>query len=106
MVVADHPSQSLSMEMDLEAAADWTVSFFQHFYNDETPPLFYEPMNESFVHAGNFGSDDSAVRLGMSGLYREIGQAFDESDFNVNVIGVTGQPSQSLPVRRGAFIAL
>lgn len=97
LVVTDHPYQSFSMEMDLEAAADWTVSFFRHFFNDETRPLFYEPMNEPFVHAGDFGSDDAAVRLRMSELYREIGKAFDESGLDVDVIGyASAWPSMEL----------
>ena len=87
LVVTDHPQDAFHMEMDLEAAAEWAVTFFQYFFNDASRPLFYEPMNEPFVHASNFGKDENAVIRRMAELYREIGKAFDASDLDVKVVG-------------------
>ncbi|MGJ8639963.1 MAG: T9SS C-terminal target domain-containing protein [Opitutaceae bacterium] len=96
-VVTDHPYMTFDMGLDLEATADWTVSFFKHFYNDDTRPIFYEPMNEPFVHAGDFGKDRNAVKKRMSELYREIGKAFDESGLDVKVLGyASAWPSMEL----------
>jgi len=87
LIITDHPYETFHMDMDIKAAAQWTVSFFRHFYNDESRPLFYEPMNEPFVHAKNFGDDDEAIRLKMSELFREIGKAFDASGMDVSILG-------------------
>ncbi|MGC6455243.1 MAG: T9SS C-terminal target domain-containing protein [Coraliomargaritaceae bacterium] len=96
-VVTDHPRDTFHMDMDLEAAAQWTVSFFKHFYNDASRPMFYEPMNEPFVHAKDFGDDDNQVIQRMSELYREIGKAFDASDLDVKVVGyASAWPSMEL----------
>jgi hypothetical protein len=87
LVVTDHPGDAFHMEMDLESAADWAVTFFQYFFNDTSRPLFYEPMNEPFVHANNFGKDENEVIQRMAELYREIGKAFDASGLDVKVVG-------------------
>ncbi|MEM6884988.1 MAG: family 16 glycoside hydrolase [Verrucomicrobiota bacterium] len=97
MVITDHPYDTFHMDLDLEAAADWTVSYFKHFYNDSTRPIFYEPMNEPFVHAKDYGKDLDAVKKKMAGLYREIGKAFDEAELDVNVVGyASAWPSMEL----------
>lgn len=97
VVITDHPADTFDMDMDLEAAADWTVTFFKHFFNDETRPLFYEPMNEPFVHAKHFGKDDDVVMKRMAELYREIGKSFDESGLDVQVVGyASAWPSMEL----------
>lgn len=87
MVVTDHPYKAFHFDMDPVAAAQWAVRFFKHFYTDESRPLFYEPINEGFVHAKNYGKDEQAVRRKMAELYREIGKAFDESGLDVKVVG-------------------
>ncbi|MEO0796697.1 MAG: T9SS C-terminal target domain-containing protein [Verrucomicrobiota bacterium] len=97
LVVTDHPYDTFHMDMDTEAAADWTVAFFKHFYTDEDRPLFYEPMNEPFVHAKDYGKDNNAVKRRMAELYRDIGIAFDKSGLDVQVIGyASAWPSMEL----------
>ena len=97
LVITDHPYETFHMDMDIKAAAQWAVTFFRHFHNDESRPLFYEPMNEPFVHAKNFGSDTDAVIRRMAELFREIGKAFDASGLDVSVFGyASAWPSMEL----------
>ena len=96
-VFTDHPRDIFHMDMDLEAAAEWSVTFFEHFFTDKTRPLFYEPMNEPFVHAKDFGTDTDQVIRRMTELFREIGKAFDASGLDVKVVGyASAWPSMEL----------
>ncbi|RME71452.1 MAG: Ig-like domain-containing protein [Verrucomicrobia bacterium] len=93
IVVTDHPRNVLELDEDPAVAAQWAVRYFRHYYEDDYRPIFYEPMNEPFVHAQDFvpgpwdPDANALVTLKMAEWFREIGKAFDQSDLAVNVIG-------------------
>ncbi|MEM5479828.1 RICIN domain-containing protein [Pseudoalteromonas fuliginea] len=96
-VVTDHPRNTMSGTQDPVLAATWAANYFKHNYDDITRPAFYEPMNEPFVHAGDFGNDQEAVRTHMTNIFREIGKRFDQEGISTKVIGYSSAwPSMEL----------
>ncbi|WOO40842.1 hypothetical protein [Rubellicoccus peritrichatus] len=97
VVYTDHPRDAFSMDTDPEAAAEWAAAYFQYFFSDVERPAFYEPMNEPFVHTGDFGEDHAEVRERMAVWFREFGKAFKERDMPVQVVGyASAWPSMEL----------
>lgn len=97
VVTTDHPKVAFSMETAPEAYAEWTANFFEYFFDDENRPIFYEPMNEPFVHTGDFGDDAEAVRERMMLYFKAIGKEFDERGLETQVIGyASAWPSMEL----------
>lgn len=93
-VVTEHPANVARWSIDKEKAADWSAQYFKHFFTDEDRPLWFEPMNEPFVHAGDdaFSAeqpDDQLMRERMAEWFGAIGKKFDETPelANVNVVG-------------------
>ncbi len=96
-VVTDHPYIVFSMDKDPVAAAEWAANFFLYCYDDDYRPEYYEPMNEPFVHAGEFGKDQEAVRRQMTEWFKQIGKAFDEKGVPTKVVGyASAWPSMEL----------
>ena len=62
--------------------ARWNADYYEYFFDDKSRPLFYEPMNEPFVHASEiksqFGNDEAKVRERMTLWFKELGKAMDE----------------------------
>ncbi|MBK1878697.1 Ig-like domain-containing protein [Pelagicoccus mobilis] len=103
MVVTDHPRNVYEEGEDPAVAAQWAVDYFRHYYGDDYRPIFYEPMNEPFVHAHEWvegpwdGEANQVVKEGMTAWFREIGKAFHEAEMPVNVIGYSSAwPSMEL----------
>lgn len=93
-VVTEHPKNVARWSVDKEKAADWSAQYFKHFFTDEDRPLWFEPMNEPFVHAGDDAfsaeqADDQLMRERMAEWFGAIGKKFDETPEldNVNVVG-------------------
>ncbi|GLS90323.1 hypothetical protein GCM10007916_13900 [Psychromonas marina] len=86
-IITDHPKTVYKANMDTASAAEWAATYFKHYFDDETRPQFYEPINEPFVHADEFGIDDEIVREQITTLYKQIGQKFDEEGISTKVIG-------------------
>jgi len=93
LVVTDHPRNVMKDGNDPVEGARWAADYFEYYYSDETRPLFYEPMNEPFVHASDFveGGWDPAKNLivqdQMTQWFKEIGLAFDRRGIDTYVIG-------------------
>ena len=52
-VSTEHPRNLYKEGIDIDALSDWAVEYFKNV-DDEQRPLWYEPMNEPFVHAKDF----------------------------------------------------
>ena len=104
LIVTAHPESVVRWSIDTDKAAIWAAEYFKHFYTDEDRPMWYEPMNEPFVHAGDADfsaeqSDDAKMRQRMAEWFGAIGKKFDETPEleNVNVIGYSSAwPSMEL----------
>ncbi|EWH08972.1 Beta-agarase [Catenovulum agarivorans DS-2] len=92
IIMTEHPYNVIVDGNDPVAGARWAADYFQHYYTDETRPLFYEPMNEPFVHSKDFvGTWDEApnaeMRRHMATWFAEIGKAFDQRGLETQVVG-------------------
>lgn len=93
-VVTEQPDPYLRDGNDPTDGARWAADYFQYYFDDNSRPLFFEPMNEPFVHAdeftpGGFGNPEGliATRAYMTRWFREIGEEFDNRGLETNVIG-------------------
>ncbi len=97
VVVTEHPKFIFVPDEDPKLAADYAADFFELYYEDENRPLYYEPMNEPFVHADDFPGDEDENRLKMAKYFAEIGREFDERGIDTKVVGYSSAwPSQEL----------
>ncbi len=93
VVVTDHPANPMYDNNEPIDGARWAADYFTHYYDDNSRPLFYEPMNEPFVHAGeykeNYNNSEEQTREHMTQWFAEIGKEFDSRPelSNVSVIG-------------------
>lgn len=53
-----HPKNVIRYNINTEKAAAWVAEYYKNFAKDNERPLYYEPMNEPFVH-----SNDSIFRV-------------------------------------------
>ncbi|MEO0963836.1 MAG: T9SS C-terminal target domain-containing protein [Planctomycetota bacterium] len=96
-VVTEHPRHAFTPGGDHEDAARFAADYFELMYTDVNRPLYYEPMNEPFVHAGDFGDDQEAVRREMSEFIAAIGREFDRRGIETQVLGYSSAwPSMEL----------
>ncbi|MGJ8694538.1 MAG: hypothetical protein ACSHW0_18920, partial [Thalassotalea sp.] len=96
-IVTEHPKNVYVHGENPVLAADWAANYFKHYFDNTTRPLYYEPMNEPFVHAGDFGTDQAAIRLGMTNVFKEIGKKFDQENIPTKIIGyASAWPSMEL----------
>lgn len=77
-VSTEHPRNLYKEGIDIDALSDWAVEYFKNV-DDEQRPLWYEPMNEPFVHAKDFYDEkdwdpvaEVRVKTEMSKMYRAI----------------------------------
>ncbi|WAJ72286.1 RICIN domain-containing protein [Catenovulum adriaticum] len=97
MIVTEHPNKIFVFNEDPNLGAEWAANYFKHYFDNQTRPKFYEPINEPFVHAGEFNSDQAAVRTQMTELFKAIGQKFDQQNIDTKVIGYSSAwPSMEL----------
>lgn len=97
VIVTEHPSKAFVFNEDPNLAAQWAVDYFKHYYDNSIRPVFYEPLNEPFVHAGDFSADQGAVRSQMTAFFKAIGQKFDQNNIATQVIGYSSAwPSMEL----------
>ncbi|WP_111977338.1 Ig-like domain-containing protein [Algibacillus agarilyticus] len=103
LIVTDHPYNVMREGNNPIEGARWAADYFEHYYDDATRPLFYEPMNEPFVHAQDFvdGPWDPAQNLivqdQMTEWFKEIGSEFDRRNINTKIIGYSSAwPSMEL----------
>ena len=52
-VATEHPRNLYKEGINLEASSNWAVNYFKNV-KENNRPLWYEPMNEPFVHAKDF----------------------------------------------------
>ncbi|WP_411991089.1 RICIN domain-containing protein [Agarivorans sp. DSG3-1] len=96
-IVTDHPRNAFAANQDPVKAAEWAANYFKYYFDDSTRPIFYEPINEPFVHAGEFGIDDDLARSKITELFKQIGKKFDQENINTQLIGYAGAwPSMEL----------
>lgn len=86
-IQTEHPYNTFVDGIDTKAAADWAADYYIN--RVPTPPEFFEPMNEPFVHTGDYGSDAQDIKRQMSELFRDIGNKFHNTPelANMKVIG-------------------
>jgi len=94
-VATEHPKNIYKEGIDIEAAANWAVSYFKNTKQGNTP-LWYEPMNEPFVHAKDFYEEkdwdplaELRVKTEMSQLFRALAEKIhaDPALKNIKVMG-------------------
>ena len=94
-VATEHPRNIYKEGIDIEAAAKWAVSYFKNTKQGNTP-LWYEPMNEPFVHAKDFYEEkdwdpvaELRVKTEMSQLFRALAEKIhaDPALKNIKVMG-------------------
>ena len=94
-VATEHPRNLYKEGVDLEAVSDWAVEYFKTV-KENNRPLWYEPMNEPFVHARDFYEEkdwdpvaELRVKTEMSYLFKKLAQKIhaDPSLKNIKVIG-------------------
>jgi len=94
-VATEHPRNLYKEGMDLDAVSDWAVEYFKNV-KENNRPLWYEPMNEPFVHAKDFYEEkdwdpvaELRVKTEMSKLFRALAEKIhaEPSLKNIKVIG-------------------
>jgi len=94
-VSTEHPRNVYKEGLDIEALSDWAVEYFKNMDDDERP-LWYEPMNEPFVHAKDFYDEkdwdpvaELRVKTEMSQMYRALGAKIHAEPTlkNIKVLG-------------------
>ena len=94
-VATEHPKNIYKEGIDIEAAANWAVTYFKNTKQGNTP-LWYEPMNEPFVHAKDFYEEkdwdpvaELRVKTEMSQLFRALAEKIhaDPALKNIKVMG-------------------
>lgn len=94
-VATEHPKNIYKEGIDIEAAANWAVTYFKNTKQGITP-LWYEPMNEPFVHAKDFYEEkdwdpvaELRVKTEMSQLFRALAEKIhaDPALKNIKVMG-------------------
>ncbi|MEM9419513.1 MAG: T9SS C-terminal target domain-containing protein [Planctomycetota bacterium] len=96
-IVTDHPKNVMVKGLSPARAANYSADYFELFYDEQTMPMFYEPMNEPFVHAGEFHKDQERVRQRMAQVFGAIGKEFDRRGLPVKVVGYSSAwPSMEL----------
>ncbi|MEM1108956.1 MAG: T9SS C-terminal target domain-containing protein [Planctomycetota bacterium] len=96
-IVTEHPRVAFRMGASHEEAARFAADYFEMMYTDENRPMFYEPMNEPFVHAGDFGEDQDNIRREMSKYFAAIGKEFDRRGIDTKILGYSSAwPSMEL----------
>ena len=86
-IVTDHPNKVFVLNENPVLAARWAADHFAHYYDDITRPKYYEPMNEPFVHAGDFGTNQAVIRAQMTNYFAEIGKRFKQQGLSTKIIG-------------------
>ena len=94
-VATEHPRNIYKEGIDVEAASNWAVTYFKNTKQANTP-LWYEPMNEPFVHAKDFYEEkdwdpeaELRVKTEMSQLFRALAEKIhaDPALKNIKVMG-------------------
>ncbi|MCF2948041.1 carbohydrate binding domain-containing protein [Paraglaciecola aquimarina] len=89
----EHPSNVMVEGYDQVEGARWAADYYEYYFDDETRPLFYEPMNEPFVHASDFvdgpwdNNANQAVQVEMAKWFNEIAREFNARGLSTKVIG-------------------
>ena len=94
-VATEHPRNLYKEGIDTEAVSDWAVEYFKNV-KENNRPLWYEPMNEPFVHAKDFYEEkdwdpvaELRVKTEMSELFRVLAEKIhaDPALKNIKVMG-------------------
>ena len=94
-VATEHPRNLYKEGVNFEAASDWAVNYFKNV-KESNRPLWYEPMNEPFVHAKDFYEEkdwdpvaELRVKTEMSQLFKAVAKKIhaDPSLKNIKVMG-------------------
>ena len=94
-VATEHPRNLYKEGLDIDALSDWAVEYFKNI-DDNQRPLWYEPMNEPFVHAKDFYQEkdwdpvaELRVKTEMSKMYKALAKKIhaEPSLKNMKIIG-------------------
>ena len=94
-VATEHPRNLYKEGVNLEEASDWAVNYFKNT-KESNRPLWYEPMNEPFVHAKDFYEEkdwdpvaELRVKTEMSQLFKALAKKIhaEPSLKNIKVMG-------------------
>lgn len=103
LIITDHPRNVMRDGNAPVEGARWAADYFEYYYTDENRPLYYEPMNEPFVHAQDFvegGWDleqNAIVQDQMTEWFKQIALEFDNRGLNTKVVGYSSAwPSMEL----------
>ncbi|AWB66025.1 hypothetical protein C2869_06040 [Saccharobesus litoralis] len=86
-IVTEHPSKIFVANEDPVQVAEWAANYFKYYFDNDTRPEYYEPMNEPFVHSHEFGIDQVVARQQMTAVFAEIGKKFKQEGISTKIIG-------------------
>ncbi|UXP31993.1 Ig-like domain-containing protein [Reichenbachiella agarivorans] len=104
-IATEHPSNAFLDGMDPVSAGEWAAEYYKNWVEDDERPMYFEPMNEPFVHASEFYdggwniAENIRIKKQMSQLYGQIGKAIHATPelVNMKVIGYSAAwPSMEL----------
>lgn len=104
-ISTEHPYNAYVDGLDPVSAGEWAAEYYKNWVGDSDRPMYFEPMNEPFVHASEFYdggwniAENVRIKKGMSQMYGEIGKSIHETPelANMKVIGYSAAwPSMEL----------
>ncbi|GHB63663.1 hypothetical protein [Persicitalea jodogahamensis] len=88
VISTDHPRRVFSMEVDPERLAQHTTHYFNYYFGKNKPlPAYYEPINEPFVHAGEFGKNSDEVISRMCQYHALLADKMHQQVPGVKIVG-------------------
>ncbi len=88
LIVTEHPRNVFDPTVDPAAVAQYTAHYFKYYYGgNKALPKYYEPINEPFVHAQEFGKDVDGIIGKMSEYHALVAQKIHEQVPGLKVVG-------------------
>ena len=109
-VSTEHPNNMYKAGINPDDVANWVVEYFKNYADVESRAMYFEPMNEPFVHARDFYSEpdwdvaaEARVKLEMSHVFNKIGEKIHQAP-ELSLMKVIGN-SEAYPQFEGKDFA-
>ena len=88
VIATDHPRRVFSMAVEPDRLAQHTTNYFKYYFGENKPlPTYYEPINEPFVHAGEFGKKSEEVIKRMCEYHALLADKMHQEVPSVKIVG-------------------
>jgi len=98
-ISTEHPRNIYKQGINPDAVADWVVEYFKNYADVTSRAMYYEPMNEPFVHARDFYDEpdwdpvaENRVKREMALVFKKIGEKIHQTP-ELSAIKVIGYAS-------------